>query len=128
MSVLVRRLSTVVGGATAVVLVAAGPAAAHFCFLVNASDRSDAGRAGSNGWNTFAEDARSFFPDLCDDGIAVLAEAAGVSPDTPILAHSVLANGTLRNGQGKDVPAVDYLDIEALEAVIPDALAACAAP
>ena len=107
------------------VLLAAGPASAHFCYLVNASDRSDAGRAGSNGWTSFSEAAQQALPDLCYDGTVVLAEAGGVSVDTPILDHSTLANGTLRNGKGHDVPAVGYLDFDAIVAALPDAYEAC---
>ncbi len=106
------------------VLLAAGPASAHFCYLVNASDRSNAGRAGSNGWESFGDVAEREVG-LCPAGAAVLARAAGVSVDTPILEHSTLANGTLRNGQGNDARGVAYLDFAAIGGAVDAALAAC---
>ena len=108
----------------AVLLVAtSGSAWAHECFNVKRSDQGNIGAAGSQGFTTFAEDAQEFFPGLCDAGVAILATAAGVTPETPVLAHATMASGT----GGAGTPAIHYLNIDGIFAAVPAALAACAA-
>jgi len=118
----IGRLAVATTSAGVLLIAGAGSAFAHECFNAKRSANGDAGAAASQGWNTFAEDAAFFFPGLCDEGIAILAEAAGVTPDTPILAHATMASGT--GGAGN--PAIHYLDLESLFPAVPDALAACA--
>ena len=57
---------------------------------------------------------------FCPAGAQVLADAVGVSTSTLINAHGTMAGPTDGN------KAISHLDFEALEAAIPDALAACA--
>lgn len=100
----------------------AGSASAHFCYFTEANTNAELGRAGSNGFATFGELAFQF-TGLCDAGIAVLADAAGVSTTTTINAHGVMAGGTLRNG--KNIKPITHLDFAAIEAAFPAAEAAC---
>src|SRR5688572_744864 len=94
----IGRLAIASASAGVLLVAGAGSAFAHECFNAKRSATGNAGAAASQGWNTFAEDAAFFFPGLCDEGIAILAEAAGVTPDTPILAHSTMASGTRGEG------------------------------
>jgi hypothetical protein len=127
MTTLVRRLSTVVGGAGAAVLLAAGPASAHFCYLLNPADEAAAGRGASNGWTTFEDAVRQHLdPNMCDAGIAVLAAAGGVKPSTLLLDHATIAGGTHLSPKGPGNPAVGYLDFDSMFGTVGQAYAACA--
>ena len=115
-------------GATAVVLavVAAGPAAAHFCYKTNRNDTSSAAIAGSAAWMSFADIARAELPGLCDAGIAYVAEAAGASPDVMINTRGTMAGGTLQKGADAGTPSISHLDFEGLFAAVEDGYALCA--
>jgi hypothetical protein len=119
-----RRL--LLGGVTLVsaVALAAAPASAHFCFNSKMADRAAQAAAGSNNWLSF-HDLAYEFTGLCDAGIAVLAEAGGVTPDTLIHTHSVMAQGTLREGGKGGTPAISHMDFDAIDASFGDAIAAC---
>lgn len=117
-----HRLLVGFGAAAIVFALTAGSASAHFCYFTEANANAELGRAGSKGFTTFGELAFEF-TGLCDDGIAILAEAGGISPTTTIHAHTVMAGGTLRNG--KNIKPISHLDFEAIEAAFPAAVAAC---
>ena len=112
-----RRLSTVTAGAAAIVVLSSTAASAHFCYFNNPNPNANAGRAGSNGFVTFGAIAAG--EGFCPAGAQVLAEAVGVTTGTLINAHGVMAGPTGGN------KAISHLDFAALEAAIPDALAAC---
>lgn len=120
----VRRLSATFVAAGAAVVLAAGPANAHFCFKTFVNEHAQQGMAGSNGWATFEELAFQF-TGLCTAGIEVLADAGGVSLGTPIKSSGVMAGGTLKKGPDSGNKAVDHLDFGAIEAALGDAAAAC---
>jgi hypothetical protein len=115
---LVRRLSTVAAGAAAAVLLTTTAASAHFCYFSNPNPNGDAGRAGSKGFVSFGTIAAE--EGFCPAGAELLAAAVGVTTSTLINAHGVMAGPTAGN------KAISHLDFEALEAAIPDAIAACA--
>jgi hypothetical protein len=117
---LVRRLSLVAGATAATVLLSSGAALAHGCYFTNPNPNADAGRAGSSGFVSVREMAHMFLdPALCEDGVQVLATAAGVTPDTMINAHGMMAGPTGGN------KAIRHMDFAALDAAIPGAFAAC---
>ena len=118
----VRRLSTIGVGAVAAVTLGLGPASAHFCYVNNMTPRAMAGASNSNGFVSF-HDLAFEFTGLCDAGIQVLADAAGVSVDTPINVHAVMASGA--ESRGKDARGISHLDFAAIEAAFPDAVDAC---
>lgn len=113
----VRRLSTIVAGVAATVVLTATAASAHFCYFNNPNPNGDAGRAGSNGFESFGAIAAS--EGFCPAGADILAAAVGVTTSTLINAHGVMAGPTGGNR------AISHLDFGALEAAIPAALAAC---
>jgi hypothetical protein len=80
--------------------------------------------AGSQGWVSFG-DLAAEITGLCDAGIEILADTAGVTTDTAIKAHGVMAGGTLRKGEDSGNKAISPLDFEAIDAAFPDAVAAC---
>ena len=106
-----RRLTTVAVAAVALVATSAGPAAAHFCYHNNPNPNATQGRAGSNGFVSF-HDLAFEFTGLCDEGIAVAADAAGITPDTMINAHGTMAGPTDGN------KAIGHLDFAALDAAL----------
>jgi hypothetical protein len=114
----IRPLGTVIGAFAALAL-AAGPASAHHCYNAKAVDQGLQGMAQSGGFATFHDEALEF-TGLCDAGIQVLADAAGVEMWTPINDHAVMASGSDGKSQG-----IAYLDIDAIEAAVPAAIAAC---
>jgi hypothetical protein len=120
----VRRLvATGIATVAAVGLVAA-PASAHFCFKTNLNERAAHGMAGSANWVSFGELAFEF-TGLCDEGIAILADAGGVTVDTLINGHGTMAGGTLRKGPDAGTPSISHLDFNAIDAAFGDAAAAC---
>ncbi|MGH8894115.1 MAG: hypothetical protein ACRDWY_12565 [Actinomycetes bacterium] len=123
MKFLVRTGAAVVA-AGVMGVAAAGPAAAHFCFKTNRNATSTAAIAGSQGWVSFADIARTELPGLCEAGIAHIATAAGATPDTMIKAHGVMAGGTLRKAE-PGTSSISHLDFDALFAAVPDAFALC---
>lgn len=120
----VRRLITIGVTAGATLVLAAGPASAHFCFKTQFNEASAAGKVGSNGWASFGELAFEF-TGLCPAGIAILADAAGVTVGTPIKTSGVMAGGTLKKEDGGN-KAIDHLDFDAIDAAFPAAAEACA--
>jgi hypothetical protein len=108
---LVRRLSTVAAATVAVVALTASAASAHFCYFNNPNPNAQAGRAGSNGFVSFGVVAAQE-TGLCAAGIEVLADAAGVTTDTLINAHGVMAGPTDGN------KAISHLDFGAIEAAL----------
>ncbi len=123
-----RRVGTVTVATGTILVMAAGPAMAHFCYNTKRSEQGNRAAAGSNGWQSFADAVRMHLPPAsCPAGIQLLATAAGVTPTTLILEHSTLAQGTFRHKpSGPGNAAVSYLDFAALEAAIPQAIGACA--
>ncbi len=121
-----RRIATAGVAAAAAVVLAAGPASAHFCFKTELNARAAEGMAGSHNWVPFGVLAFEF-TGLCDEGIAILAEAGGVTTDTLINGHGLMAGGTLKKGEDSGTPAISHLDFEGIDAAFGDAVAACAA-
>lgn len=119
----VRRLSTITVGAAAALALGLGPASAHFCYVNHMTPQAMAGAGNSQGFVSF-HDLAFEFTGLCDDGIEVLADAAGISPATPINAKAVMAGGALKNG--KQAGGISHLDFDAIDAAFPEAIAACA--
>ena len=114
---LVRRLSTVVAGAAAAVLLSSAAASAHFCYFNNPNPNADSGRAGSKGFVSFGAIAAS--ENICEAGAEYLADLLGISTDTLINAHGVMAGPTPGN------KAISHLDFDVLLPAIPDAIALC---
>ena len=119
----VRRLSTVALGTVAAVALGLGPASAHFCYVNNMTPQAMAGVSNSNGFESFHDLAFQLTSGLCDAGIQVLADAAGISVETPINMHAVMAGGA--EFRGKDARGISHLDFEAIGAAFPNAVAAC---
>lgn len=121
-----RRLATAGVATVAAIMLAAAPASAHFCFKTQLNERAAQGMAGSNNWVSFGELAFEF-TGLCDEGIEILAEAGGVTTDTLINGHGLMAGGTLRKGEDGGNKAISHLDFVAIDAAFPEAAAACEA-
>jgi hypothetical protein len=118
----VRRPLTVLAAGVASLALAAGPASAHFCYHNDLTAQAAAGMAGSKAYVTFGALAAEF-TGLCPAGIDVLADAGGVTTDTLINIHGVMAGGLEK--QGKTNKAIAHLDFAAVEAAFGDAAAAC---
>ena len=118
----VRRISTVALGTIAAVALGLGPASAHFCYVNNMTPQAMAGASASQGFVSF-HDLAAEFTGLCDAGIEVLADAAGIAVETPINRHAVMARGA--QSQGKEARGISHLDFGAIDAAFPDATAAC---
>ncbi len=117
-----RKLLTGFGAGAIVFALTAGTASAHFCYFTEANVNAEMGRAGAKAFTTFG--ALAFeFTGLCDEGIDVLADAAGISATTTIHSRAVMAGGALRTG--KNIKPISHLDFEAIDAAFPDAMAAC---
>jgi hypothetical protein len=114
-----RRASIVAAFTVAAVAMSAGTANAHFCFNKHAVQQGAAGMANSQGFASF-HDLAFEFTGLCDAGIEILADAAGVEPWTAINVRTVMAQGSQGKSQG-----ISYLDFEAIDAATPDAVDAC---
>ena len=99
-----------------------GRAAAHFCYHNDLTAQATAGMLQSNGYTSFGALAAEF-TGLCPAGIEVLADAAGVTVDTPIHARAVMAGGL--EAKGCSNPAIGHLDFAAIDAAFPDVVAAC---
>ncbi|MGH3507556.1 MAG: hypothetical protein ACRDO2_10175 [Nocardioidaceae bacterium] len=117
-----RRALTLGAATVTATLLAIAPASAHFCFKTNLNDHARAGMLGSANWIAF-EDLAAEVTGLCPAGVQILADAAGVSLDTPINGHGLMAGGTLKKGGGN--PAISHLDFVAIDAAFPDAVTAC---
>jgi hypothetical protein len=121
---LARRLITTSVAAGAAVVLAAGPAAAHFCYNTKLTPEAMQGMANSQAFASFG-DLAAEITGLCPAGVQVLADAAQVSLDQPIHLKAVMAGGTLKKADGGGTPAISHLDFEAIDAAFPDAIAAC---
>jgi hypothetical protein len=119
-----RRLITTGMASAAAIVLAAGPASAHFCFKTNLNERAAQGMSGSSNWVSFGDLAFEF-TGLCPAGIQILADAGGVTVDTLINSHGTMAGGTLRKGEDAGTPSISHLDFEAIDAAFPAAAAAC---
>jgi hypothetical protein len=119
----VRRALMSSVATVATVALVAGPASAHFCFKQNLNARAAEGMAGSANWVSFG--ALAFeFTGLCPEGIEILAEAGGVTTETLINGHGLMAGGTLKKESGGN-KAISHLDFDAIDAAFPAAAAAC---
>ncbi len=118
----VRRISTIAVGTVAALALGLAPASAHFCYVNNMTPQAMAGASNSKGFASF-HDLAFEFTGLCDAGIQVLADAAGVSVDTPINMHAVMAGGA--ESRGHDAPGISHLDFDAIDAAFMDAANAC---
>jgi hypothetical protein len=118
----VRRISTIAIGTAVAVALGLGPAGAHFCYVNHMTPQGMAGASHSHGFSSF-HDLAFEFTGLCDAGIQVLADAAGISVDTPINVHAVMASGA--ELQGNDARGISHLDFDAIDAAFADAVAAC---
>ena len=118
----VRRIFTISVGTLAAVALGLGPASAHFCYVNNMTPQAMAGASNSSGFVSF-HDLAFQFTGLCDAGLQVLADAAGISIQTPINLHAVMASGA--EFRGKDARGIRHLDFEAIDAAFPDAIVAC---
>ncbi len=102
----VTRAVTTAVATGAMVVLAAGPAAAHFCSNVQRVQRANEAIAkNSNGWLVVSRDLGLFFGDLCPEGLEHLVEAyesGGADADVPILAHSVLEAGVAKQMFAED--------------------------
>ena len=119
----IHRLAMLTVATVASIGLGAGPAAAHFCYHNNLTPQAAAGLLQSQGYTSFGALAAEF-TGLCPAGIQILANAAGVTVDTPIHAHAVMAGGL--EAKGRSNPAIGHLDFAAIDAAFPDAAAACA--
>ncbi|MER6975317.1 hypothetical protein ABT304_29940 [Nocardioides sp. NPDC000445] len=116
---LVRRITTVAVATIAALAMSTGAANAHFCFNERAVQQGAQGMADSEGFVTF-HDLAAEFTGLCDAGIEVLADAAGIETWTAINVRTVMAQGADGKSQG-----IGHLDFDAIDAAFPDAVAAC---
>lgn len=116
---IVRRASVVAVSTVAAIVMSSGAANAHFCFNKHAVQQGAQGMANSQGFASF-HDLAFEFTGLCDAGIEILADAAGVEPWTAINVRTVMAQGSNGKSQG-----IGYLDFEAIDAAFPDAMDAC---
>jgi hypothetical protein len=119
----VRRPLTVVAGVVASIALAAGPASAHLCYHKNLNAKAAVGVAGSNGFISFGDIVEFELEGLCSEGVDMLATAGGVTPDTLINAHGVMAGGL--GMQGRHNKSIGHVDFDGVFAAIPDAYAAC---
>ena len=116
----IGRLTVATASAGVLLVAGAGSAFAHECFNAKRSANGNAGAAGSAGrWNTFAEDAASSSPDCARTRVEILADAAGVTPESTCPGHATMASGVGGNS------AIHYLDLDSLFAAVPSAMAAC---
>jgi hypothetical protein len=120
----IGRLALGIAIAAVLHIVGSVPAAADDSINVKRADQGSVGAARSQGFTTFAEEMKRLFPGLCDAGVAILADAARVTSDTPILSHASMARGT----GGAGTPAIVYVDLDVIHAMYFAALMACPPP
>jgi hypothetical protein len=121
-SPITRRALTLGAATTAAIAISMAPASAHFCYKNNLNPQALQGQLGSSNWIAFG-DLAAEVTGLCPAGIQVLADAAGVTVDTPINGHGTMAGGTLKKGGGN--PAISHLDFDAIDGAFPAAVEAC---
>lgn len=119
----VRRLSIVSGLAAATVALSAGGAFAHECYFTNPNPNAQAGRAQTSAFMSFHDLAvQETGGALCNAGIAVVADALGIAPDTLINTKGMMAGPTDGN------KAIQHIDFRLITAgVMDDAFGACQA-
>lgn len=125
---LISRAVTVGVAAVASLALGATPAYAHFCYKTNMNPQAIDRIAGSANWMSFADLAALFEPDLCAEGVAILADAGGVTTSTMIHTHGTMAGGTLKKGPDAGTKSISYIDFEGLFAARPAAYEACGLP
>lgn len=118
----IHRLVIVAAATVGSLALGVGPAAAHFCYHNHLTAQATAGMLKSNAYTSFG-DLAAEVTGLCPAGVQVLADAAGVTVDTPIHARAVMAGGLAAKGGSN--PAISHLDFDAIDAAFPDAVAAC---
>jgi hypothetical protein len=118
-----RRLSIITGATTAAVLLSSGAALAHGCYFTNPNPNADANRAHTKAFMSFTDMAHMFIaPDFCAEGIEILAEAAGITPETMINGRGMMAGGSGGN------KAIQHMDFAGLEANMQLAMDTCYPP
>jgi hypothetical protein len=131
-----KRVFVVATATVMLLLIATGPALAHFCYNASRSEQGNRGAAASQGWFTLEQLLTEF--GLCPEGIDHFLDnvaGTGLPPDVVIHGRAVLANGRLRNpnvdkligksinGKGIDhLIAVDWNEVDNL---LDDAFALC---
>jgi hypothetical protein len=124
MHVLLRRALTTAGATVGIIALTAGSASAHFCYFNDLNDRAAAGIGSSSAFATVADLVRLYVhPEMCDEGIEIIAAGGGVTPSTLVNIKGTMAGGNVK--QGKTNPAISHLDFDGIEAAVPDAFAAC---
>jgi hypothetical protein len=116
----IARFASIV--ATAGILIVAGTGSASAAQGSSPEYQGPAHVAASapqGGFITFADYIESIYPGLCDEGIAILADAAHVTPDARL---------RLRGGSGNGTLSVGSLDMDAIQATYFYALMACPPP
>jgi hypothetical protein len=92
------RATTALAGATAGLVLLAGPAAAHFCYFSAPNERADAQRAKTSTFQDFREVLRTFAPCL-EAADAVIARVEGEFPlDVQVHAKATMAGGAQHRG------------------------------
>jgi hypothetical protein len=98
------RAAVVTSMTFVLMVLAMGPAFAHFCYNASRSEQGNRGAAASQAW--FSIEGILAEEGLCPDGIEYfLANVAetGLPPDAVIHGRAVLANGRLRNQNAEDL-------------------------
>ena len=107
-----RRIMTLVVATTAALMLFAGTAFAHFCYVPNRSERGNAAAAKSQGWVPLDEVLVQEFG-LCEEGVAHFEGAylapRGISRSTLIHTRALAAGGRFGTEQTSDGKGVDHL-------------------
>jgi hypothetical protein len=110
-----RLALAVIIASAALVAGASGAAATE----ASSSDTNKSGSTSRGGFITFSEYIEKTYPDLCADGVVILADAARVTPETRL---------RLRGGSGNGTLSIESLDADAIQAAYFSALMACPPP
>jgi hypothetical protein len=114
----VRRLSIISGLAAATVALSTGSAFAHECYFTNPNPNADAGRSHTPAFMSFGDLAYQY-TGLCPAGIAELAQAGGITPETLINSRGMMAGPTDGN------KAIGHADFDAIFEAMPHAYDTC---
>lgn len=115
---MLRRVLTTTIGIVAALALAAGPASAHFCYKRDVNPNAAAGMAGSSNWLRVGDLIEADFG-FCPAGVEAFAATLGITPDTLLHGHSVMAGPTDGN------KAIGRVDFSAFEAAVEAGFAAC---
>lgn len=115
---LLRRALTTVVGTAAALAIAAGPASAHFCYKRDVNPNAASGMAGSSNWLKVGDLVVADFG-LCQDGVEAFTDVLGITPDTMINGHGVMAGPTGGN------KAIGHIDFSLFEAAVAAGFEAC---